>query len=417
MATAWYYAHNGEQKGPVTTEELKALVTSQFLLLDDLIWKKGLAEWVKVGKVRELATLAQAASQKAVKPSPQPQTSAKKVKAAPQPSENYLRLAPEPDEVTKKQEPVQKAMPQVARPQVSDTTEKPAASASKTQVAQWYYARNGKKSGPVTAQFLKEKALSGELLPTDQLWKDGLKNWVAAGSLPGLKFPVAQTTTASPVETVPFATADPVVEPNENSIFDIMNDPSFASAPAATAEKPNAGLADMSSGRKKKKAKSGSEEGDGVSGLFIDGIFVLLGLVLAGIFALIALWHYSYMNQLLAEGVTVQGTVVDVRKSYSSSRRARVRHWEYQPTISFTTEDGQHFTFQASYGRTEYAVGDKIEIIYMPSDPNRAAVTGSSSFSLLNLWMIIAIVILIFTARPAFKWLRGQESEVPESWK
>ena len=44
MATAWYYALNDERKGPVSTEELTALVASGQLTLNDRIWRKGLTE-------------------------------------------------------------------------------------------------------------------------------------------------------------------------------------------------------------------------------------------------------------------------------------------------------------------------------------------------------------------------------------
>ena len=274
MATLWYYALCGEQKGPVSTEELMVLVASRQLSLHDLIWKKGLAEWVEVGRVRELAALARAstpqtAAQQAVttgqapaKTVTQPQTP----KESP-PSEE-LRLVPEFDEpkVSQKQQipqkaiqPADEAAPQAkpAQKQNSQPAQKPQSAKKpqpnqKSQPAQWYYTQNGQQQGPVTAQFLKDKALSGELLPTDHLWKEGLKDWVAAGSLPGLKFPVQTAQTPQPVSVTPIEATlveatlveadEPLGSPDANSIFDIMNDPSFATAPAATAQAPNLGL-------------------------------------------------------------------------------------------------------------------------------------------------------------------------------
>ena len=414
MATAWYYASHGEQKGPVTTEVLMALVASGQLSVNDLIWKKGLAEWVKVGNVSEFAALTQAKAQsptapKAVQPKPQPHTPTET-----HPSEDYLRLAPDPDEIAKKQKPVQEIVSQVVRsqaanPQADSASKKQTGNASKPQAAQWYYTQNGQQQGPVTAQTIKEKAQSGELLPTDRLWKDGLKDWVAADSLPGLKFSASNTVTAAPIEVV-----ESVVTPSENAIFDIMNDPSFASAPAAN-EKPNVGLATMpASKKKKKKARSSSEDDDGLSESFIEGVFVLLGLALTVVLVLIGLWRYSYMNQLLIDGVAVEGTVVDVRKSYGSSRIGRrVRydpHYTYQPTVRFTTEDGQNFTFQPEYSRTEYSIGDIVEVIYMPQNPKRSAISGSHSFSMMNLWMCFALVIFAMTAWAGFKWFTKRQN-------
>ena len=52
--------------------------------------------------------------------------------------------------------------------------------------AQWYYTNNGQQKGPVTDAELKQLAVSGNLIPTDQVWKDGMAAWTNAGNLKGL---------------------------------------------------------------------------------------------------------------------------------------------------------------------------------------------------------------------------------------
>ena len=52
--------------------------------------------------------------------------------------------------------------------------------------AQWYYMLGEKKLGPVTAGQLKQLAQTGQLQPTDQVWKDGMKSWVPAEKVKGL---------------------------------------------------------------------------------------------------------------------------------------------------------------------------------------------------------------------------------------
>jgi hypothetical protein len=47
--------------------------------------------------------------------------------------------------------------------------------------SQWYYARNGQKYGPITSAQLTNLAKTGQLLPSDLIWKDGMPQWVAAG--------------------------------------------------------------------------------------------------------------------------------------------------------------------------------------------------------------------------------------------
>lgn len=53
-------------------------------------------------------------------------------------------------------------------------------------MSQWYYARQGQRSGPVSAEQFKELASSGQILPSDSVWKKGMEKWVPAGSLKGL---------------------------------------------------------------------------------------------------------------------------------------------------------------------------------------------------------------------------------------
>jgi hypothetical protein len=55
---------------------------------------------------------------------------------------------------------------------------------------QWYYARNGQRFGPVTDEQLKELATSGQILPVDSIWKEGMDKWAPASNLKGL-FPDA----------------------------------------------------------------------------------------------------------------------------------------------------------------------------------------------------------------------------------
>lgn len=67
--------------------------------------------------------------------------------------------------------------------------------------AQWYYAIDDEEGGPITAQELKKLADSGKLKPTDQVWKDGMPDWVNAGTLKNLCPPQAAASSA-PVEPV-----------------------------------------------------------------------------------------------------------------------------------------------------------------------------------------------------------------------
>lgn len=50
----WYYAVEGERKGPVTSAELKRLADSGKLKASDLVWKEGMSEWAPAKKLKGL---------------------------------------------------------------------------------------------------------------------------------------------------------------------------------------------------------------------------------------------------------------------------------------------------------------------------------------------------------------------------
>jgi len=224
MATEWYYALHGEQKGPVSTEVLMALVLSHQLSREDLVWKKGFVEWINVAHVPELAALPQMPS------SPTPPTVTPDQGPEKSPESEELRLVPESEESEESQKPEQPSQTIVPQP----------AHEVASQAAQWYYVKNGQKLGPVTAQLLKEKALSGELLPTDYLWKFGLKDWVLAGSLPKLVFPVSKVQTP-PLPQIAVGSKpldpddDPDDEPDDEPTYGIMDALSNQASPGRTA--------------------------------------------------------------------------------------------------------------------------------------------------------------------------------------
>ena len=53
MDSAWYYALNGEQKGPTSNENILAMVRAGSLTATDRIWREGLDNWVQVSDIGE----------------------------------------------------------------------------------------------------------------------------------------------------------------------------------------------------------------------------------------------------------------------------------------------------------------------------------------------------------------------------
>lgn len=54
MSQQWYYAKGGQRLGPVPAEQLKELAASGELLPADLIWRKGMPQWVQAATVQGL---------------------------------------------------------------------------------------------------------------------------------------------------------------------------------------------------------------------------------------------------------------------------------------------------------------------------------------------------------------------------
>ncbi len=63
---------------------------------------------------------------------------------------------------------------------------------------EWYFAKHGKQEGPVDLASLQGKLQSGEIAPTDLVWKEGMAEWTPAGEVPELATAPAASSLAAP---------------------------------------------------------------------------------------------------------------------------------------------------------------------------------------------------------------------------
>ncbi|MBU4198861.1 MAG: CD225/dispanin family protein [Verrucomicrobia bacterium] len=56
-------------------------------------------------------------------------------------------------------------------------------------MADWFYLKNGEQKGPVPKEFIQGLAQSGQLQRTDLVWTEGMKDWLAAETVPDIPFP------------------------------------------------------------------------------------------------------------------------------------------------------------------------------------------------------------------------------------
>lgn len=87
MAQQWYYAHNGQQHGPVAAADLKQAADAGQLYPMDLVWKEGLANWVPASSIKGLFSAAALAA------APPPPMGAAPVM---QPAPHYAPSGPNP---------------------------------------------------------------------------------------------------------------------------------------------------------------------------------------------------------------------------------------------------------------------------------------------------------------------------------
>ena len=74
---------------------------------------------------------------------------------------------------------------------------------------QWYYSKNDGQQGPVSAEQLKQLAASGDLQPTDLVWKEGMSQWTESRNIKGLLPPARATGSQTPPPVPTAATFAP----------------------------------------------------------------------------------------------------------------------------------------------------------------------------------------------------------------
>lgn len=65
----------------------------------------------------------------------------------------------------------------------------------------WYYSKNNTQLGPVSEEELRVKLASGEVSPTDLIWKEGMADWRPASAVP--EFSLRPTSSGGTPPAVP----------------------------------------------------------------------------------------------------------------------------------------------------------------------------------------------------------------------
>lgn len=85
-----------------------------------------------------------------------------------------------------------------------------------------------------------------------------------------------------------------------------------------------------------------------------------------------ALFLYQSASAFLAKATTADGTVVDLVRSRSSDSIT------YRPVVQFMNQKGEKIEFISSSGSNppSYSKGEKVEVLYLPDEPQKAKING-----------------------------------------
>ncbi len=114
------------------------------------------------------------------------------------------------------------------------------------------------------------------------------------------------------------------------------------------------------------------------------GILVLVNGFIALMVAL-TLWFGWRGVRLAREGESTIGHVVDMEESSDGEGGCCV----YSPIIEFTAPNGRPVRFESSNASSPpaYRIGQEVEVLYNPNDPNDASIN-----SFYELWLVPAIL-------------------------
>ena len=105
--------------------------------------------------------------------------------------------------------------------------------------------------------------------------------------------------------------------------------------------------------------------------------FVIAFLAVGALFLIIALLLWNKTRSFLARAQQTTGTVVELREVRDNDGGSST----WKPVVTFAAGNGRDITFAASFSSkpAPYDVGERVEVLYLPDDPQEARIKGFSS--------------------------------------
>ena len=122
---------------------------------------------------------------------------------------------------------------------------------------------------------------------------------------------------------------------------------------------------------------------------FVGAIFFLAGTF----FSIAGLWNLAEINVIAANGKSTTGQVYHISRHHSSGGLRGGGGTSYRHWVSFTDEKGTEHQFRNRLGGAKgfWDVGETVEVIYDPSDPDNAVINsfwGRFGFAFFTLFAL-----------------------------
>ncbi len=139
----------------------------------------------------------------------------------------------------------------------------------------------------------------------------------------------------------------------------------------------------------------------------IDTLPAIILLTVSLPFLCIGLSEVYQAQVMVKDFINVPGTVVgnDYISTTDPEDSAKVS-WAYYPVVRFNTEQRREYYFTSGVGAypADYAVGERVEVLYNPEDPHEAVIKAWKSLWFGPLWVTAIGLVPLLAGFGWFIW-------------
>lgn len=124
---------------------------------------------------------------------------------------------------------------------------------------------------------------------------------------------------------------------------------------------------------------------------WIFRLMVVVGILLLSTSAFLGYSRFKFLeNAIKSEGIVVkyEGTL--------SSNSARIAKMMYAPVVSFNSSEGKSFEFESALSSNDkpYMLGERVTVVYDPSNPLNAEIYSFTRMWFLSLTVLFGSIVV-----------------------